>query len=316
MKTIVLHNGVSVPTLGLGTWKSEPGKVYEAVLEAIKVGYRHIDCAPVYENEKEVGAAIQQAIKQGLVKREELWVTSKLWNSFHAQQDVIKGVENSLHDLQLEYLDLYLMHWPVAQRAGSTFPESVQDLLSLEEVPLQQTWEAMEALVDKGLVRHIGVSNFGIRNLSTILDQASIRPIVNQIETHPYLQQNELQAFCRQNEMTVTAYAPLGSADRPDFIRKREEPVLLQDPLIRQLAQEKGCSAAQILLAYALQRQNIVIPKSTHAGRILENFQAQDLELNSGEISQINSLEKNFRYVEDSLWTAAGSPYRQGDMWL
>jgi alcohol dehydrogenase (NADP+) len=316
MKTITLHNGTAVPAIGLGTWKSDPGKVYEAVLEAISVAYRHIDCAPIYENEKEIGAAIKKAIKQGLVKREELWVTSKLWNSFHAQQDVIKGVENSLHDLQLDFLDLYLMHWPVAQRAGSTFPESVQDLLSLEEVPLQQTWEAMEALVDKGLVRHIGVSNFGIRNLSTILDHSSIQPAINQVETHPYLQQNELQAFCQKNEIMVTAYAPLGSGDRPDFIRREDEPVLLQNGLIRQLAEEKGCSPAQILIAYALHRGNIVIPKSTNPGRIKENFSAQYVELGPEEISQINGLERNFRYVEDTLWTAPGSPYQKGEVWM
>ncbi|MEK6482477.1 aldo/keto reductase [Catalinimonas sp. 4WD22] len=274
MKTNQLHNGDKVPSLGLGTWKSEPGKVYEAVLEAIRVGYRHIDCAPIYENEIEVGAAIEQAIKQGLVRREELWITSKLWNSYHARYDVIKGLEISLIDLKRDYLDLYLVHWPVAQRAGSTFPDSVDDLLSLEEVPLAETWQGMEAVVGEGLVRHIGVSNFGIKNLSSLLDEATMQPVVNQVETHPYLQQNDLQTFCRENDISITAYSPLGSSDRPDFIRRQNEPMLLKDPVIHALAQANDCAPAQILIAYALQRENIVIPKSTHAGRILENYWA------------------------------------------
>ena len=316
MKTNQLHNGDKVPSFGLGTWKSEPGKVYEAVLEAIKVGYRHIDCAPIYENEKEVGAAIRKAIERGLVKREELWVTSKLWNSYHARHDVSKGLEKSLIDLKLDYLDLYLMHWPVAQRAGSTFPESVDDLLSLEDVPLAETWQGMEALAKKGLVRHIGVSNFGIRNLSSLLDDAAILPAVNQVETHPYLQQNDLQAFCKENGISITAYSPLGSSDRPDFIRRQDEPVLLKDQVIGNLAQANDCTPAQILIAYALERGNIVIPKSTHAGRILENYRAQNVALDREAISQIDQLEKNFRFVEDTLWTVPGSPYQKGEVWM
>ena len=190
MKAHIFKNKDSMPALGLGTWKSAPGDVYKAVKIAIKTGYRHIDCAPVYGNEKEVGKAVSECIADGMVKRSDLWITSKLWNNQHAKTDVVPALKQTLSDLNITYLDLFLIHWPIALKKNIMFPQSGKDMISLKEIPLTETWKGMEEAVDAGLARHIGVSNFGINNLTKILNSARIRPEVNQVECHPYLQQD------------------------------------------------------------------------------------------------------------------------------
>lgn len=160
MTALKFRNNDEMPILGLGTFRSEPNEVYNAVLSAIKIGYRHIDCAAAYGNEKEVGNAIAEAIKQGLVTREDLWVTSKLWNASHGVENVIPALNQTLEDLQLDYLDLYLIHWPVALKKGTEMPEKASDFIPLSEVPLTNTWKGMEAALEQGLTKHIGVSNF------------------------------------------------------------------------------------------------------------------------------------------------------------
>jgi len=205
MDKFKFRNGDEMPALGLGTWKSNPGEVYAVVREAIKIGYRHIDCAAFYGNEPEIGQAFVDAFDAGDVKREDLWVTSKLWNNAHLKKDVRPALEKTLKDLQLDYLDLYLIHWPVALKPGVQFPSSVNDFLSLDDAPTAATWEAMEACAKNGLSKHIGVSNFSIKKIRELLDDCEIKPEVNQIELHPFHQQPEMLEFCNKENIGYVA---------------------------------------------------------------------------------------------------------------
>ncbi len=315
MITLAFRDGDRMPALGLGTWKSEPDEVGAAVEEAIRLGYRHIDCAPIYGNEPHIGEALEQCFKKGLVSREEVWVTSKLWNNRHAAGDVIPALEATLADLRLEYLDLYLMHWPVAIRRGLVFPESGEDMVSLEDVPLAETWERMEAAVAAGLCRHIGVSNCSAAKIASLLDGVRIAPEMDQVELHPYLQQDGLLSFCRSNDVLVTAYSPLGSRDRPERLRTEGEPVLLEDPVIGAIAARLDATPAQVLIAWALARRTAVIPKSTNPGRIRENFEAAEITLDAHAIREIGELDRHRRYIEGDAWARPGSPYTVAGLW-
>jgi alcohol dehydrogenase (NADP+) len=274
MRTVALAQGDPMPLLGLGTWKSAPGEVGAAVREAIRLGYRHIDCASVYGNEPEVGEAIGAAIAAGEVKREELWITSKLWCNAHGRDNVEPALRRTLADLGLEWLDLYLIHWPVPIKPGVAFPASGSDLLPAEQVPLADTWAGMEAAQETGLTRHIGVSNFSSRKLHDLIAHCRIRPKVNQVERHPLLQQSGLLADCTAAGVHVTAYSPLGSGDRPAALKAADEPVLLENPVIGAIAAEHGCSPAQVLIAWHLQSGISTLPKSVNPSRLRENLAA------------------------------------------
>ena len=186
------HLDVSIPAFGLGTWKSQKGEVYEAVKRALQIGYRHIDCAPAYTNESEVGKALQEMQDDKIVQRDDLWVTSKLWNNAHKPEDVEGALRKTLTDLRLDHLDLFLIHWPVAFKPEVFFPKSPADYLPLEEVPIRDTWQALEECVEKGLTRKIGVCNFSTKKLEDLLAGATVAPMMNQIELHPYLQQQDM----------------------------------------------------------------------------------------------------------------------------
>jgi len=315
MKTVEFRNGGVCPAIGLGTFKAEPGITYQAIKDAIQIGYRHIDCAPVYGNQKEVGRAIRESIEAKIVTREQLWVTSKLWNDSHAPEDVEPSIAQTLADLQLEYLDLYLIHWPVAVRKGLFIPETAADLIPLATMPLKETWFAMEKLVDNNLARHIGVSNFSAVKLAELLAIASIKPELNQVELHPYLQQRQLIDFCKNNQIHVTAYSPLGSPDRPDRLKEKGEPILLEEPTICTLAEKYHASPAQILLSWALHQGIIAIPKSTSGKRLQENLAAEDVQLSREDLQRIDALDKHRRYYNGSAWTITGSDYTMKNLW-
>lgn len=314
METLSLGTD-DMPILGLGTWKSAPGEVYEAVKTALDAGYRHVDCAPIYGNEPEVGQAFDETFGDGDVSRDDVWVTSKLWNDAHAPEDVRPALESTLEDLRLETIDLYLMHWPVALKPDTSMPQSPDDLVSLDEQPLSETWAAMEELVDDGLARHIGVSNFNIPKLQTILDGARIAPEMNQIELHPYLQQPEMLAFAQEHDIHLTAYSPLGSKDRPEGMKADDEPILLEDPKIAEIAERHDATPAQVLIRWAIERGTAVIPKSVNAGRIKENLAAAELSLTDDDLSAIADLDRGRRYVGGELWTMEGSPYTLEGIW-
>lgn len=315
MNAFKFKNNDEMPALGLGTWKSDPGEVYNAVREAIKIGYRHIDCAAIYGNEAEIGQAFSDAFKKGDVSREELWVTSKLWNNAHLKDDVRPGLEKTLKDLQLDYLDLYLMHWPVALKPGIGFPKSGADFLSLEEIPISVTWAALEDCSKAGLSKHIGVSNFSVKKLKALLKACEIRPEVNQIEMQPFFQQNSMLEFCNNENIVLTAYSPLGSTDRPAVFKAPDEPSLLENPTILKIAESNGISSAQVLICWAIQRGTAVIPKSVNPGRMKQNLDAASINLSDEDMQKIAALEMSARLLVGSFWAMPGSGYTMETLW-
>jgi len=309
MKHLNFKNGDKMPSIGLGTWKSDKGEVGKAVKTAIKNGYRHIDCAATYGNEAEIGEALSEIFKEGIVKREELWITSKLWNNAHKSEDVIPALKQTLKDLHLDYLDLYLIHWPVAFKPGVAFPENDEDYLSLEEVPVIETWKKMLEAKEKGLTRHVGVSNFSATKLRDLISKTDDAPEMNQVELHPYLQQNDLLEFCSKNNIHLTAYSPLGSGDRVDAMKAPDEPSLLENKVIKKIAKKHGASPAQVIINWDTLRGTAVIPKSTNEGRIIENLESTGVKLDKEDLSQIASLDEHFRYVTGEFFVTKGNSY-------
>lgn len=315
MKFFEFEGGGRMPALGLGTWKSEPGEVGAAVRDALRIGYRHIDCAPIYLNQAEIGQALGDALEAGETDREGLWITSKLWNSDHARDAVVPALERTLADLKLDYLDLFLIHWPVAFRPGTIFPESPDDYLSPEEAPLHETWEGMQKAVEQGLCRYIGVSNFSTAKLGALISQASVTPVVNQVECHPFLAQTELLHYCQDHGIALTAYSPLGSGDRAAGFKKVDEPVPLQDPMVLAVADKHNVTAGQVLIAWALERSTSVIPKSSNPERLRQNFEAAELQLEEEDMALIDGLDRGYRLIDGSFWCPQGSPYTLEWLW-
>ncbi len=314
MKSFELHSGDQIPALGLGTWQMTD-EAAEAVSAAIQMGYRHIDGAWIYLNEKGVGQGIADGIAESGISREELWVTSKLWNDCHRPEHVQPALERTLSDLGLDYLNLYLIHWPIAHRQGCMRPETGDDFLSLEQVPLAETWTAMEECHSNGLCKNIGVSNFSIKKLQALIDGCNVKPVVNQVESHPFFQQRELLQFCEEQTIRMIAYSPLGSAGRPDHLRQSDEPSLFENDVIRSLAEKYGDSPSQIILAWAVNRGTIPIPKSSNQEHMKQNLAAASLELDEEDMKKMTTVERNFRYIDGSFWEMPGGPYSVANLW-
>lgn len=302
MQTLTLNNKKQIPVLGLGTWRSDKAKVSQVVEKAVlEDGYRHLDCASIYGNEKEIGVALSKILSSGKISRGELFVTSKLWNTEHHPDNVEPACRETLADLQLEYLDLYLVHWGIAFVHGEKL-EPIDDdgMVKTEAVSMKETWQAMESLVDKGLVKSIGVANFTVPMIVDLLSYAKVKPVVNQIEIHPYNNQKDLIDYCHKMDIQVTAYSPLGSSGD-----QNDKP--LNNSVVIDIAKAHDKTPAQILIRWAIQRDLIVIPKSTDSSRILENISVEDFSLSKQEMDKINKINKNHRFVDPIEWW--GIPY-------
>ena len=306
LNALKLNTGHELPAVGLGTWKIACEQVAELVVEAARAGYRHFDCACDYGNEEQVGAGLQQVVNAGLCKREELWVTSKLWNTYHRPEHVRIAAERTLRDLQLDYLDLYLIHFPISTKfvpfekhyPPGWFADPAADAPRMEAdpVPIAETWQAMEELVSAGLVRDIGVSNFGCSLLRDLLSYARIRPAVLQVEMHPYLTQEKLLRYCGQEEIAVTAFSPLGALSYFSLNMAQPEESVLAQPIVTEIAERHGKTPAQALLRWGVQRGTAIVPKTSRAERLRENLDIFDFELTAEELNAISALNQNRRF--------------------
>ncbi|XP_075511281.1 NADP-dependent D-sorbitol-6-phosphate dehydrogenase-like [Primulina tabacum] len=293
---ITLNNGFKMPIIGLGVWRMEEKDIKNLLFRAIKTGYRHFDCAADYKNEAEVGDALAEAFHEGLVRREDLFITTKLWNSDHGH--VIEACKDSLKKLRLEYLDLYLVHFPVATRhtgVGTTDSALGEDgVLDIDTtVSLETTWHAMEDLVSMGLVRSIGISNYDVYLTRDCLAYAKLKPAVNQIETHPYFQRDSLVKFCQKHGVCVTAHTPLGGAAANTELFGSVS--CLDDSVLKGLAKKYNKTVAQIALRWGIQRNTVVIPKSSKPDRLEENFQVFDFEIAKEDMELIKSVDRGYR---------------------
>ncbi|WMV13153.1 hypothetical protein MTR67_006538 [Solanum verrucosum] len=293
---ITLKSGYKMPIVGLGVWRMEGKDIKDLLINAIKIGYRHFDCAADYQNEAEVGEALAEAFQTGIVKREDLFITTKLWNSDHGH--VLEACKDSLKKLRLDYLDLYLVHFPVATKhtgVGTTASALGEDgVLDIDTtISLETTWHGMENLVSLGLVRSIGISNYDIFLTRDCLAYSKVKPAVNQIETHPYFQRESLVKFCQKHDICVTAHTPLGgAAANTEWFGSVS---CLEDPALKGLAEKYKKTVAQVILRWSIQRNTVVIPKSSKLERLQENFNVLDFELTKEDMDLVKSLDRNYR---------------------
>jgi aldehyde reductase len=281
-----------MPALGLGTWQSNPGEVTQAVKDAIDAGYRHIDGARIYQNEPEVGAAIKAKVADGTVKREDLFITSKLWDTAHRPDCVLPACKKTLTDLGLDYVDMYLIHWPIGLKPGDELlPKDAEGTIIYDnETDLADTWKEMEKLVKLGLVKSIGVSNFNHKQIEHLLAKGTIPPANNQIEMHPYFPQHKLVEYCKSKNIAVTAYSPFGCPTHP--LTKPGDPKLLEEPKLLEIGKKYGKGANHVILRWLLQKEVITIPKSINKNRIIDNFNVFDFTLTAEELKAVESLDR------------------------
>jgi diketogulonate reductase-like aldo/keto reductase len=310
----ILYTGARMPAVGLGTFGSDhvsAEQVAEAVRGAARVGYRHFDCAAVYGNESRIGDAFAGLFAEGFL-REDFWITSKLWNDKHGEADVIPAFRKSLADLRLEYLDLYLVHWPFPNyhAPGCSVDSRNPDAKPYIHANFLQTWRQMESLVDMGLVRHIGTSNITIPKLKLLLNDARIKPAVNEMELHPHFQQPELFDFVRANGIEPIGYCPLGSPNRPERDRTPGDTSPTNDPVIRCIAERLAIHPAAVCIKWAVQRGQTPIPFSTKPANYIANLKAVvDNPLTDADMHNIAAIDKNCRLIKGQvfLWKAGQS---------
>ncbi|XP_018320816.1 alcohol dehydrogenase [NADP(+)] A-like [Agrilus planipennis] len=295
--TVTLNNGQKLPVLGLGTWLSAPGEVEQAIKYAINIGYRHFDCAMVYGNEKEIGKAIREKIADKTVRRDELFITTKLWNTFHEMEKVVPTCMKSLENFGLDYLDLYLIHWPCAQKIVGEFnPINPFNNASGFDYDYINTWKGMEECVKLGLTKGIGLSNFNSKQIDRVLQHATIKPVVNQVEVTPLLNQKKLIKFCNDRNIVVVAYSPFASPARP-WVKPGDPSIDFNDAKLVAIAKKYNKTSSQIILRYLIDIGTVPIPKSSNKERIKLNIEIFDFKLTLAEIKEIDSFNCNARSV-------------------
>ncbi len=317
--TRALYTGAKIPALGLGTFGSDRysgEQIAEAVKGAIEVGYRHIDCAAVYGNEHLIGYSLHEAMQKG-IRREDLWITSKLWNDKHDEKDVIPAFEKSLKALQLDYLDLYLIHWPFPNYHAPGVNVDSRDPHAQPYIHenYMKTWRQLEKLVERGLVRHIGTSNMTIPKLLLVLRDAKIQPACNEMELHPHFQQPELYKFVVENGMMPIGYSPIGSPARPQRDRTEEDTVDIEDPVIIKIAQRLKVHPAIVCIKWGVQRGHVAIPFSVRREQYLNNLRYVTTDpLTEQEMEEIAGIDKNCRLIKGQVFLWKGA---QGweDLW-
>uniref|UniRef100_UPI00398EAB7C aldo-keto reductase family 1 member C15-like n=1 Tax=Pristiophorus japonicus TaxID=55135 RepID=UPI00398EAB7C len=315
-RCVPLNDGSSIPNLGLGTCsldKLVKGDTAKAVKTGIEIGYRHLDGALMYGNEDEIGEAIRAKIADGTVKREDIFYTSKVWMTYLSPDLVRNALTKTLKSLRLDYVDLYLIHWPMALKASEKelFPRDASGKILHENVDLRETWAVMEGCKDDGLVRSIGVSNFNRRQLEMILQMPNLKykPVCNQVECHPYLNQSKLLMYCKSNNIVLVGYSPLGRPQDPALVNTKN-PILLNDPELKKMGEKHQKTAAQIALRYQVQRGVVVIPKSFSPGRMKQNKEIFDFCLTDEDMKRIDGINKNCRYVtEETLIDHPNYPF-------
>ncbi len=301
-----LRSGATIPSVGLGTFGSDHvthEQVAAAVGQAIRLGYRHIDCSSVYGNEKQIGKVLKELFREGFVRREELWITSKVWNDRHGE--VTGACRQSLDDLQLDYLDLYLVHWPFPNYhpPGCDVTARHPDARPYLHDAYMKTWQQMEALVAKGWVRHIGTSNMTIPKLDLLLRDASILPAANEMELHPHFQQPELFQYVVEKGILPIGYSPLGSPNRPERDRTAEDTADLEDPVIADIAARHGIHPAEVCIKWAVQRGQVPIPFSVKEKNFAGNLRAVTLDpLTAEEMKEIAAIDKNCRLIKGQVF--------------
>lgn len=302
----------AIPVVGLGTFGSDHvghEQMAEAVIGAAAVGYRHFDCAEVYGNEDFIGRSLVQIMRDG-VPREELWVNSKVWNNHHQPAEVVAACERSLENLRLEYLDLYFVHWPVPNfhPPGCTVESRSPDARPYIHSDFLRTWEAMEGLLERGLVRNIGTSNMTVPKLELLLRDASVPPAANEMELHPHFQQPELFRFVVDHGIMPIGYCPLGSPGRPERDRTPDDSVDIEDPVVVSIARSRGVHPAAVCIKWAVQRGQVPIPMSTNPRNYAANLRAAaDDPLTSEEMDALAGIDRNCRLIKGQvfLWESA-----------
>lgn len=300
-KTYTLSNGVKIPALGFGTFANEgaKGETYIAVTKALEVGYRSLDCAWFYKNEAEIGEALRDFLtSHPEVKREDIFICTKVWNHLHEPEDVRWSAEDSRKKLGVDYIDLFLMHWPIAAEKNEDYsvkigPDGKYVINKELTANPEPTWRAMERLVEDGIVRSIGVSNFTVPGLQQLLKFAHIKPVANQIEIHPFLPNTELVDFCFKNAIMPVAYSPLGSQDQVPTTGER----VRDNPTLKAVAEKTVHTLAQVLLAWGMRRGYVVLPKSSNPARIESNFQVPELKEDDFKAIEAVAKGRHFRFV-------------------
>jgi alcohol dehydrogenase (NADP+) len=312
LPTKKLYTGDKIPAIGLGTFGSDHitgEQVAAAVKEAIFMGYRHIDCASIYNNEHNIGLIFQELMEAGF-NRNELWVTSKVWNNMHGEGQVIKSCKKTLHDLHLDYLDLYLVHWPFPNHHAPGVDVNSRDPHAVPYIheDFMKTWAQMEQLVEMGLVRNIGTSNMTIPKLKLLLKDAQIKPACNEMELHPHFQQADLFEYVIDNNIIPIGYSPIGSPARPERDRSKNDTVDIEDPMIVRIAERLRVHPAVVCIKWAVQRGQVPIPFSTKRKNMLANLQAVVSDpITDAEMEEIKTIDKNCRLIKGHvfLWPGA-----------